>query len=110
MAIVRNHKPTRYRKIADDSFTNRTVEKLENDLAKIQKKGFDHFMLKEIFEQPSAVTDTLRGRLRLKEGIIKMAIFSILIHMLFDIFLSKILHIFFYKINKKIISYHLSPL
>ena len=73
MAIIRNHKPTQYRKIADDSFTNPTVEKLEIDLAKIQKKGFDHFMLKEIFEQPSAVIDTLRGRLRLKEGIIKMS-------------------------------------
>ena len=73
MAIVRNHKPTQYRKIADDSLTNPTIEKLEIDLAKIQKKGFDHFMLKEIFEQPSAIIDTLRGRLRLKEGIIKMA-------------------------------------
>ena len=73
MAIIRNHKRTQYRKIDDDSFTNPTVEKLEIDLAKIQKKGFDHFMLKEIFEQPSAVIDTLRGRLKLKSGMIKMA-------------------------------------
>ena len=73
MAIIRNHKRTQYRKIDDDSFTNPTVEKLEIDLAKIQKQGFDHFMLKEIFEQPSAVVDTLRGRLKLKKGIIKMA-------------------------------------
>ena len=73
MAIIRNHKRTQYRKIDDDSFTNPTVEKLEIDLAKIQKQGFDHFMLKEIFEQPSAVIDTLRGRLKLKSGMIKMA-------------------------------------
>ena len=73
MAIIRNHKRTQYRKIDDDSFTNPTVEKLEIDLAKIQKKGFEHFMLKEIFEQPSAVIDTLRGRLKLEKGIIKMA-------------------------------------
>ena len=73
MAIIRNHKSTQYRKIDDDSFTNPTIEKLEIDLAKIQKQGFDHFMLKEIFEQPSAVVDTLRGRLKLKKGIIKMA-------------------------------------
>ncbi len=73
MAIIRNHKSTQYRKIEDDSFTNPTVEKLEIDLAKIQKQGFDHFMLKEIFEQPYAVVDTLRGRLKLKKGIIKMA-------------------------------------
>ena len=73
MAIIRNHKRTQYRKIKDDSFTNPTVEKLEIDLAKIQKKGFDHFMLKEIYEQPKAIVDTLRGRLNTKSGIIKMS-------------------------------------
>ena len=73
MAIIRNHKPTRYRKIKDNSFINPTIEKLEINLAKIQKKGFDHFMLKEIFEQPSAVVDTLRGRLKVKSGMIKMS-------------------------------------
>ena len=73
MAIIRNHKQTKYRKIKDDSFTNPTVEKLEIDLAKIQKGGFDHFMLKEIYEQPKAVIDTLRGRLKTKSGIIKMS-------------------------------------
>ena len=73
MAIIRNHKRTQYRKIKDDSFTNPTVEKLEIDLAKIQKKGFDHFMLKEIYEQPKAIVDTLRGRLNTKSGVIKMS-------------------------------------
>ena len=73
MAIIRNHKRTQYRKIKDDSFTNPTVEKLKIDLAKIQKKGFDHFMLKEIYEQPKAIVDTLRGRLNTKSGLIKMA-------------------------------------
>ena len=73
MGMIRNHKPARYRKIGDDSFVRPTIEKLEINLARIQKKGFDHFMLKEIFEQPSAVTDTLRGRLKVKRGIIKMS-------------------------------------
>ena len=73
MAMIRNHKPTRYRKIGDDSFVSPTIEKLEINLARIQKKGFDHFMLKEIFEQPSAVIDTLRGRLKVKSGMIKMS-------------------------------------
>jgi len=73
MAIIRNHKQTQYRKIKDDSFTNPTVEKLEIDLAKIQKGGYDHFMLKEIYEQPKAVIDTLRGRLKIKSGIIRMS-------------------------------------
>ena len=73
MAMIRNHKPTRYRKIGDDSFVSPTIEKLEINLARIQKKGFDHFMLKEIFEQPSVVIDTLRGRLKVKSGMIKMS-------------------------------------
>lgn len=38
------------------------VEKLELDLQSIQKKGFDHFLLKEIYEQPESLRSTLRGR------------------------------------------------
>ncbi|PID30378.1 glutamine--fructose-6-phosphate transaminase (isomerizing) [Candidatus Saccharibacteria bacterium] len=43
------------------------VETLELDLQAIQKKGFDHFLLKEIHEQPEALRATLSGRLRLEE-------------------------------------------
>ncbi|MPV51268.1 glutamine--fructose-6-phosphate transaminase (isomerizing) [Pseudactinotalea sp. HY160] len=39
------------------------VEKLQVDLASIQKKGYDHFLLKEIHEQPEALRATLRGRI-----------------------------------------------
>lgn len=39
-----------------------SVEKLELDLQSIQKKGYDHFLLKEIFEQPESLQSTLRGR------------------------------------------------
>lgn len=42
-----------------------TVEKLEMDMQAIQKKGFDHFLLKEIHEQPETLRATLRGRLNL---------------------------------------------
>ncbi len=38
------------------------VEKMELDLQSIQKKGFDHFLLKEIFEQPESLSSTLSGR------------------------------------------------
>lgn len=38
------------------------VEKLELDLQSIQKKGYDHFLLKEIYEQPESLASTLRGR------------------------------------------------
>ena len=49
------------------------ITKLDMDLAAIEKGGYDHFMIKEIFEQPSTIFDCLRGRLDAKEGIIKMS-------------------------------------
>ena len=39
------------------------VQKLEMNLDSIEKAGFDHFMMKEIYEQPRIVRDTMRGRL-----------------------------------------------
>ena len=39
------------------------IEKLEQTLESIEKGGYDHFMLKEIFEQPKSIVDTLRGRI-----------------------------------------------
>lgn len=44
------------------------VEKLEIDLQAIQKKGFDHFLLKEIHEQPDSLRSTLSGRLRVDDA------------------------------------------
>ncbi|MBQ2659837.1 glutamine--fructose-6-phosphate transaminase (isomerizing) [Candidatus Saccharibacteria bacterium] len=43
------------------------VETIQTDLAAIQKGGYDHFLLKEIMEQPASLTETLRGRINLKE-------------------------------------------
>lgn len=40
------------------------IQKLELDVDKIEKNGFDHYMLKEIHEQPRSIKDTFRGRLR----------------------------------------------
>jgi len=49
------------------------VTKLDMELAAIEKGGYDHFMLKEIFEQPSTIYDCLRGRLDAAAGQIKMS-------------------------------------
>ncbi len=49
------------------------VQELKLNLEQIEKGGYEHFMLKEIFEQPKSIHDTLRGRLLVNEGIIKMA-------------------------------------
>ncbi|HSC52365.1 MAG TPA: glutamine--fructose-6-phosphate transaminase (isomerizing) [Phnomibacter sp.] len=48
------------------------ITKLDMELAAIEKGGYDHFMLKEIHEQPSTVFDCLRGRLIPETGTIKM--------------------------------------
>jgi len=48
------------------------ITKLDMELAAIEKGGYDHFMLKEIFEQPNTIHDCLRGRLDVDAGIITM--------------------------------------
>ncbi|MDG1285528.1 MAG: glutamine--fructose-6-phosphate transaminase (isomerizing) [Flavobacteriaceae bacterium] len=73
MAVVRLHKPLNVRNIKDDRIVSPYVQELKINLEQIEKGGYDHFMLKEIFEQPNAIKDTYRGRLLSNEGIIKMA-------------------------------------
>jgi glucosamine--fructose-6-phosphate aminotransferase (isomerizing) len=73
MAIVRLNKPLKIRKIKDDTIVDPYVQELQMNLEQIEKGGYDHFMLKEIFEQPSVIKDTYRGRLHANQGIIQMA-------------------------------------
>ena len=48
------------------------IKKLEFSLETIEKGGFEHFMLKEIYEQPKAIEDSLRGRMNARAGWIKL--------------------------------------
>jgi len=73
MANIRLHKPMKVRKIKDDSEVDPYIQELQMNLEQIEKGGYDHFMLKEIYEQPSVIKDTYRGRLHANEGIIQMA-------------------------------------
>ncbi|WP_290697836.1 glutamine--fructose-6-phosphate transaminase (isomerizing) [Lacinutrix sp.] len=73
MAIVRLKKGIKIRKIKDDSLVAPYIQELQLNLEQIVKGGYDHFMLKEIHEQPEAIKDTYRGRLNVKEGLIRMA-------------------------------------
>jgi len=73
MAIVRLHKPLKIRKIKDDSLVDPYIQELQMNLEQIEKGGYDHFMLKEIYEQPSVIKDTYRGRLNANSGLIQMA-------------------------------------
>ena len=73
LAIIRNHKSTIFRKTKDDTKFSPVINNLELSLDKIEKQGFDHYMLKEIFEQPKAIRDTLRGRIIAEKGVIKLS-------------------------------------
>ena len=73
MAVVRLGREIKLRKIQDDAIAYPLVQELQFNLEEIEKGGYDHFMLKEIYEQPRAIKDTFRGRLRVAQGIIKMA-------------------------------------
>ena len=73
MAVIRLHKDIKIRKIIDDSLVDPYIQELQISLEQIEKGGYDHFMLKEIHEQPKAINDTYRGRLNIDQEIIKMA-------------------------------------
>ncbi len=49
------------------------IQQLDMELAQIEKGGFDHFMLKEIFDQPGSLTDCLRGRLDMENLTLTLA-------------------------------------
>ena len=73
MAIIRLGKEIKLRKIKNDAVAYPNILELQMNLEEIEKGGYDHFMLKEIFEQPRAILDTYRGRLLAEQGIIKMS-------------------------------------
>jgi glutamine---fructose-6-phosphate transaminase (isomerizing) len=73
MAIVRLHKELKIRKIKTDIEVDPYIQELQMNLEQIEKGGYEHFMLKEIYEQPNAIKDTYRGRLLANKGIINMA-------------------------------------
>ncbi|NTV02576.1 MAG: glutamine--fructose-6-phosphate transaminase (isomerizing) [Chlorobiaceae bacterium] len=67
--------------VTRDHYTVKTIENVEQEkliteldfnLEEIEKGGYEHFMLKEIFEQPEVMRDVMRGRVRLDEGRIQL--------------------------------------
>lgn len=61
------------RSIQDNSKIEPAIQELKLNLEQIEKGGYEHFMLKEIFEQPKSIHDTMRGRILVNEGVVKMA-------------------------------------
>jgi len=72
MAIIRLGREVRVRKIKDDILVDNEIKELKLNIEQIEKGGYDHFMLKEIYEQPSVIKDTYRGRLLVDKGIIRL--------------------------------------
>ena len=73
MAIVKKGREVKVRKIVDDELIDPNIQQLKMNLEQIEKGGYEHFMLKEIHEQPRAIIDTFRGRLLVDEAIIKLS-------------------------------------
>ncbi len=73
MATISLENGVEIRSIVDNSKIDPAIQELKLSLEQIEKGGYEHFMLKEIFEQPKSIHDTMRGRLLVDEGIIKMA-------------------------------------
>ena len=59
-------------KTIKDEHIMRETQRIEYDLAEIEKGGFEHFMLKEICEQPESIQNTYRGRINFETGLVKL--------------------------------------
>lgn len=68
MAILRKGKELDLRKILDNHKLNPIIKELQINLQEIEKGEYKYFMLKEIYEQPKTILDTLRGRLLITDG------------------------------------------
>jgi glucosamine--fructose-6-phosphate aminotransferase (isomerizing) len=71
VAVLRRGQELKIRNLKDKAITP-YVQELTLELESIEKGGYDHFMLKEIYEQPRSVLDSMRGRLNANKGEIKM--------------------------------------
>ena len=72
MATIELNKELQVRKIHNNKEVDPTIQELKLSIDAIEKGGYEHFMLKEIFEQPLSIQDTMRGRL-LEDGTTKIS-------------------------------------
>ena len=66
VALLKTGKKIEIRNLDNQEITH-DVKEVDIDLESLEKGGFDHFMLKEIYDQPRCIADCMRGRLLLKE-------------------------------------------
>lgn len=73
MAVISRDKGFKMYSITSDKALTPKIQEIQLSLEKIEKAGYDHFMLKEIHEQPTAITDTFRGRLLIDKHTINIS-------------------------------------
>lgn len=73
MGVIRRDEKLEISTIEGDKEVTPYIQELQLHLEEIEKGGYEHFMLKEIYEQPRSIRDTLRGRLNLKKSVISMS-------------------------------------
>ena len=71
IAVIRRNKDLKIINIKNQPKTP-YIHELEMKLEAIEKSGYDHFMLKEIYEQPRSIMDSMRGRLNVEKGIVAL--------------------------------------
>ena len=71
IAIIRRNEELKIKTVKNKDKTP-YIQKLEMNLSAIEKGGFPHFMLKEIYEQPRSIGDSMRGRLNTKGGLVSL--------------------------------------
>lgn len=71
IAIIDRKKGFSLKNIANQEKTP-YVQELEMKLEALEKGGYEHFMLKEIYEQPRSIRDSMRGRLRKEDGLVEL--------------------------------------
>ncbi|MDD4395916.1 MAG: glutamine--fructose-6-phosphate aminotransferase, partial [Bacteroidales bacterium] len=72
VAVVAPHKKMEIRNINDNAKKRPYMQKLEMNLEQLEKDGFEHYMLKEIFEQPKAIRDSMRGRVNAQKDVVSL--------------------------------------
>ncbi len=71
VAIIKRNEELKIRNLKDKDVTP-YVQELEMELEAIEKGGYEHFMLKEIYEQPRSIRDSMRGRLNADKAIVQL--------------------------------------
>lgn len=71
IAIIDRNKGFKLKNIKNQD-QNPVIQELSMQLETLEKGGYDHFMLKEIYEQPKSVRDCMRGRLNMKKGVVSL--------------------------------------